>query len=216
MYIPPSFKEERPEVLHALMRERPLALLVSHGPDGLDATPVPFVFYAPENAQGLGVLRAHLARANPLGATLAEAPACLVIFQGEHGYVTPSWYPSKAEGGRVVPTWNYVTVHAHGQARMIDDPAWLRRQLQDLSQAQEGRRARPWSLDDAPEDYLARQMKAIVGLEIPIERLEGKWKLSQNKDEADRRGVIAGLQTPGDAHADAALAERMLHSPPRR
>ena len=214
MYNPPAFKQDDPAVLHALIREHPLALLVSHGPEGLEASHIPFLLYPDEGPHG--TLRAHLARANGHAARLADSPSCLVVFQGEQGYVSPAWYPSKAETGRVVPTWNYVTIHIHGAPRISHDPAWLHRQLQDLSQAQEGRRARPWSLDDAPEDYLARQMKAIVGLEIPIERLEGKWKLSQNKDEADRQGVIAGLQTPGDAHADAALAERMLHSPPRR
>ena len=214
MYIPRSFKEDRPEVLHALMREHPLALLVSHGPEGLDATPLPVVLYADEGPHG--VLRAHLACANPLGAVLAKAPNCLLVFQGEDGYVSPSWYPSKAQTGRTVPTWNYVTVHAHGQARVTDDPAWLRRQLDDLSTLQEKQRPRPWSVDEAPADYLAAQMKAIVGIEIPITRLEGKWKLSQNKDAADREGVIAGLETPGDAHANAALAERMRASPPLR
>ena len=207
MYNPASFKQNDPEKLHALIRDYPFATLVSHGPQGLQASQLPFLLYPDEGPHG--VLRAHLARANPHAAALAEADACLVIFQGEHGYVSPSWYPSKTTTHRTVPTWNYVTVHAHGKARLIDTPEALRRLLHDLTGAHEARRTAPWSIDDAPPDYIAAQMKAIVGFEIAIDRLEGKWKLSQNKEANDRQGVIAGLQSPEDPHAHPALALRM-------
>ena len=207
MYNPPAFKQTEPEALHALIREFPFATLVSHGPQGLQASLLPFLLYPDEGQHG--VLRAHLARANPHAAALAEAEACLVIFQGEHGYVSPSWYPSKATTHRTVPTWNYVTVQAHGQPRLIDAPEALHHLLRDLTSAHEAQRAAPWSIDDAPADYIAAQMKAIVGIEIAIERLEGKWKLSQNKDEGDRQGVISGMLSADDAHAHPALAQRM-------
>ena len=207
MYNPPAFKQDDPAVLHALIREHPLALLVSHGPEGLEASHIPFLLYPDEGPHG--TLRAHLARANGHAARLADSPSCLVVFQGEQGYVSPAWYPSKAETGRVVPTWNYVTIHIHGAPRISHDPAWLHRLLRDQSDAQEGQRLAPWSIDDAPANYIAAQMKAIVGLEIAIARIEGKWKLSQNKSGSDREGVIAGLQNRAEVHANPELARRM-------
>ena len=135
---------------------------------------------------------------------------CLVVFQGPQDYVTPSWYATKRENGKVVPTWNYVTVHAWGRPQAIDDAAWLRRQLEDLTNSQEGTRLSPWKVDDAPADFVTAQMKGIVGIEIPIVRIEGKWKVSQNRPEADRVGILAGFREQGErAEAMAALvAER--------
>ena len=206
MYIPASFRESRIEVLHEFMRTHPFGLLICAGDGGLQATPLPFQLQADG---GNGTLRAHMARANPHWQALAGAAECLVVFQGEQGYVTPSWYASKQATGKVVPTWNYAAVQARGRPRVVEDAAWLRPHLEQLTQAQEARRAQPWAVGDAPEDYLAAQMRAIVGIEIPIARIEGKWKLSQNRDAADRRGVVAGLRDAADAHRDPALAERV-------
>lgn len=205
MYVPASFRQTDVAELHALMRAHPLGLLISHSTDGLQASPIPFLLYPDEGAHG--VLRAHLARANPHWRVLPDAGDCLVAFSGADGYVSPNWYPSKAATGKAVPTWNYATVQVRGTVRVVEDAAWLRRQLADLTEQHEGRRLRPWSLDDAPADYLAAQMRAIVGLEIPISAIEGKWKMSQNKDAADRAGVIDGLRAADDAHRNAVLAE---------
>ena len=214
MYIPAPFREARIEEMHALMRDHPLGVLVTHEAEGLQASPLPFLFHADGSEHG--VLRAHLARANPHWRSLAAAGECLVIFQGADAYVTPSWYPSKAAHGRVVPTWNYATVQVRGLPRVVEDAAWLRRQLDDLTRAQEGRRARPWAVDDAPADYLAAQMRAIVGLEIAVDRIEGKWKMSQNRDAADHAGVAAGLADGGDPHHDAAVAALVADAARRR
>ena len=205
MYLPPSFREDRIDELHALIRERPLGVLVANGPGGLEATPLPFVL--DEAAGSRGTLRAHLTRANPILAALAEGAECLVIFNGLDGYVTPDWYPSKRETGKAVPTWNYAAVHAWGKPRVVDDGGWLRRHLDALTTRHEGQRDAPWTIAEAPPDYVAAQIAAIVGIEIEIIRLEGKWKMSQNRNPADRDGVIAGLRDPADPHASPALAD---------
>jgi transcriptional regulator len=204
MYIPASFRETRLERLHDLIVKHPLGLLATHGSKGLEASPVPFLLYADEGRHG--VLRAHMARANLHWQSLGECGECLVVFQGPEGYVTPSWYPSKAETHKAVPTWNYATVHVRGNASLIEDAAWLRRQLDDLTRHHEGGRLLPWSVDDAPADYMASQMKAIVGIEIPISRIDGKWKMSQNKTDADRQGVAAGMRSDTDPHRNVAIA----------
>ncbi|MFZ5484109.1 MAG: FMN-binding negative transcriptional regulator [Pseudomonadota bacterium] len=205
MYIPSSFRESRIERLHDLIVKHPLGLLITHGDTGLEASPIPFLLYADEGKHG--ILRAHLAKANPHWKSLAGHAECLVVFQGPDGYVTPSWYPSKAETHKVVPTWNYATVQVWGHAAVIEDPAWLRRQLDDLTADQEMLRPQPWSVSDAPTDYIATQMKAIIGIEIPINRIDGKWKMSQNKDNADREGVIAGMRSDTDPHRNIRAAE---------
>jgi transcriptional regulator len=205
MYNPSTFREDRVEVMHELIRAHPLALLVTHGGGGLAASPIPFLVYPDEGANG--TLRAHVARANPHWKELAGAAEALVVFQGAAGYVTPSWYATKAATHKVVPTWNYATVHAWGRPAVVDDACWLARQLADLTRLQEQRRPRPWAVADAPADFIAAQMKAIVGIEIPIGRLEGKWKMSQNRDAADRAGVVAGLRAGDDPHRNAAVAD---------
>ncbi|MEI7611719.1 MAG: FMN-binding negative transcriptional regulator [Betaproteobacteria bacterium] len=204
MYIPASFREQCTENLHELMQRHPLGLLVTHGGSGLQASPVPFLFYPDEGE--FGVLRAHMARANPHWKELGGPAECLVVFQGAEGYVTPSWYPSKSKTHKVVPTWNYATVQASGVASVVDDAAWLRRQLNDLTAYHEKPRLQPWSVEDAPDDYVVAQMKAIIGIEIPVRRLEGKFKMSQNRDADDRAGVISGLLDGDDPHGDALLA----------
>jgi transcriptional regulator len=204
MYIPAAFLESRLEVMHDLVRSHPLALLISAGAGGLAATPIPFLVCP--GAGGNGVLRGHMARANAHWKDLAGVE-CLTVFQGEQGYVTPSWYPSKQDTHKVVPTWNYITVQAWGTATVIEDAAWLRTLLTGLTGSQEQRRPQPWSPGDAPDDFIATQMQAIVGLEIPIGRIEGKWKLSQNRMDQDRAGVITGMGTPGDPHGNQPLAD---------
>jgi transcriptional regulator len=205
MYRPSYFREDRLEILHGLIRAHPLAQLVTVGGQGLEANPLPMLV-DPE-ASGNGVLRGHLARANDQVAALREGGQALVIFQGPQAYVSPSWYPSKdAPGpgyGKVVPTWNYVAVHAWGTPRVIDDAAWLRRLVEDLTVSQEQGRPKPWAVGDAPEDFIATMVNAIIGIEIPIDRIEGKWKISQNRPELDRRGVAAGLRAEGNAAMSA-------------
>ena len=206
MYQPPAFREDRIEVQHQLIRTHPLGLLITAGPGGLLANLFPFLLDSDGSDQG--TLRLHLARANPQWRELETVEECLVVFQGPQDYVTPSWYATKRETGKVVPTWNYATVHAWGRPRVVDDDAWLRRQIEDLTASRENLRATPWQVDDAPADFVAAQMRGIVGVEIAVTRIEGKWKMSQNRPEADRAGVIAGFREAGDAgEAIAAIIE---------
>jgi transcriptional regulator len=208
MYQPPHFREDRIEVQHELIRAHPLGLLITAGPGGLLANSIPFLIDADTSPRG--TLRCHMARANPHWRELESVEQCLVVFQGPQQYITPSWYPTKQEHGKVVPTWNYVTVHAWGRPQVIDDAIWLRRQIEELTQLKEGARTAPWRVDDAPAPFIVSQIKGIVGVEIPIDRIEGKWKVSQNRPEADRAGVVAGLRGSGEqAETMAALiAER--------
>jgi transcriptional regulator len=195
MYRPPAFREDRLDVLHTLIRSHPLGTIVTAGAGGLIANLIPFTLDAVRGDKG--VLRAHLAKGNEQIGVLRSVDEALVIFQGAESYITPSWYASKAEHGRVVPTWNYVVVQAWGRPEVIDDAAWLRTQIDELTHAHEDARAKPWRVSDAPDGYVDSQVKGIIGLEIPIARIEGKWKASQNRPEADRAGVVAGLTTEG-------------------
>lgn len=213
MYQPPHFREDRREVQHALIQDHSLGLLITAGPEGLQANFIPFLIDA--RASERGTLRAHLARANPQLRELAAVVECLVVFQGPQTYVSPSLYPTKQETGKVVPTWNYITVHAWGRPQVMDDAAWIRSQVDDLTRHKEAARAAPWQVADAPESFLAAQIKGIVGLEIPIARIEGKWKVSQNRNAADQAGVAAGLRGSGE-EADqiaAMVAERIKPAP---
>ena len=198
MYQPTHghFREERLEVQHALIRAHPFGAMVTLGVDGLVANHFPFIVDA--DASPLGTLRAHMARANGQWKELDQSREALVIFQGAHAYITPSWYPAKAETGKVVPTWNYALVHAYGRPRFVEDRAWLLRHVSELSDVNEASRAGPWSVSDAPEEYVAALLKAIVGVEIEIMRIEGKWKASQNQPESAREGVVSGLTAQGD------------------
>ena len=204
MYLPAHFEETRSEVLHTLIREHSLATLVAHGADRLAAHHLPLHFAA--ELGPLGALQGHVARANPLWKQAANTEV-LVIFQGPQAYVTPSWYATKREHGKAVPTWNYVVVHAHGRLRTIDDPVWLRAQVETLVGRHEAGFADPWRIADAPPDYIDKMLAAIVGIEIAITGLQGKWKISQNQPEANRTGVVAGLRQQGtdDAMQMAAL-----------
>src|SRR3569833_120256 len=200
MYQPPHFRDERLDVLHALIASHPLGLLITAGPGGLQANNVPFLIDA--KASGHGTLRAHLARANPQAQELAAVTECLVGIQGPQHYISPSLYATKQETGKVVPTWNYITVQAYGVPRVVDDAGWLRQQLDDLTRHQERAREAPWHVADAPESFIAAQVKGIIGIEIPIARLDGKWKVSQNRPAVDQQGVASGLRGLG-ADADA-------------
>lgn len=204
MYIPGSFHEARTEKLHELVQAHPLGLLVTSGAGGIQASPVPFLLYPEEGA--FGVLRAHMAKANPHWKALSGGAECLVVFQGPDGYVTPSWYPGKAESHKVVPTWNYAMVQVCGVPVVIDEASWLKRQISDLTDHHEGRRLAPWSVDEVPDDFIASQMKAIVGIEIPIGRLEGKFKMSQNRPASDQAGVHEGSGNPEDLHFNPGVA----------
>lgn len=195
MYQPRHFQEARPERWRELVARWPLASLVLATPDGLLANHLPLL-WDPADDAGHGRLRGHLARANPLWHQ-GDGVSALAIFQGPQGYVSPSWYAGKAEHGRVVPTWNYAVVHLHGRLRFIEEAAWLERLLTDLTDAHEAPRAQPWRVEDAPADYRSAQLRAIVGVEMQVERIEAKFKLSQNKDAADRAGVLAGLAGSG-------------------
>jgi len=202
MYQPPAFREDRPEILHALIRAHPLATLITAGPGGLLANLVPFIL-VPEGERG--TLRAHIAKANDQVEPLRSGAETLVVFQGPQAYITPSWYAAKKEHGRVVPTWNYVVVQVRGTPRVIDDPAWIRDQIGHLTASQENHRPAPWHVADAPEDFVRAQINAIIGIEIPILSIEGKWKVSQNRSAADRQGVVAGLRAEGISEAMAKL-----------
>lgn len=210
MYEPSHFKVEDRAALHEVMRVHPLATLVTVGEGGLIANPVPFVLHADEGEQG--VLRAHLARPNPQWKAIAAGAETLVIFQGVERYVTPAWYASKKEHGKVVPTWNYVTVQARGPARAIEDAAWLRAQLDALTRQQEAPRAEPWAVSDAPEPFVAAQMRGIVGIEIVIASLAGKFKLSQNRQDADKHGVLNGLSADPESESQAMAALVRAHA----
>ena len=201
MYTPSAFAEARPEVLHALLREHPLASLVSQSSSGLEAAHLPLLYF-PEEGE-CGVLRGHIARANRQWETMTPGSEVLAIFLGPQHYVSPGWYPSKYEHGKVVPTWNYVAVHAHGRVTVKQEAAWLLENVRALTEAQEAAQERPWSVTDAPPDFIDGLLRAIVGIEIEITRLEGKWKTSQNRGTADRAGVANGLSALGTADAKA-------------
>ncbi|MDF1481389.1 FMN-binding negative transcriptional regulator [Extensimonas sp. H3M7-6] len=207
MYLPAHFSEPRTEVLHALMRARPLATLVTLAAGGLDANHIPLRL-SPEDGP-LGTLRGHVARANPLWRECASGTDALAIFHGPDAYITPGWYPTKAQTGKAVPTWNYAVVHAHGALRAVDDRVWLRAHLAALTAQHEAASAQPWQIEDAPADYLEKMIGAVVGIEIAITRLTGKWKASQNQVPENQAGVAHGLRERAGADdlAMAALVE---------
>jgi transcriptional regulator len=206
MYDVEAFREERVEVLHALIKAHPLAALVVDTAQGLEANHIPLLIDA--EPAPFGVLRGHVARANPVWRQFKAGTEAIAIFQGAQGYITPSWYPSKLQHGKVVPTWNYAVVHAHGPLRIIDDVEWLRRLVTQLTATRESSREKPWQVSDAPSDYINSMLQAIIGIEIPVTRLQGKWKMSQNRLPKDRDGVMAGLEQRGD-EAGRALRDAM-------
>lgn len=191
MFTPKQFIQSDIEALHKLMTTNPLGSLVTMDQDGLTANHIPFELS--KEPGPFGTLFGHVARANPVWKETSGEKEALVIFQGADSYISPSWYPSKQKHGKVVPTWNYVVVHAHGSIQTIGDREWLRSHVQRLSDREESHFEQPWSIDDAPADYIEKMLGAIVGIRIEISRLEGKWKVSQNRPAEDREGVTRVL-----------------------
>ena len=196
VYLPPAFTETREEILIAHIERHDFGLLVTPGNTGLIASQIPFLI---ERRDGQLYLEGHIARANPQGDHLDAADQALAIFAGPHAYISPSWY----QAGPAVPTWNYATVHAYGTARRIDDADWLRDLVDRLSRRHEAREPAPWNMEALPEPYVASMLKGIVGIEIAVSRLEGKFKLSQNRPAADRPRIIDALEGRGDADSRA-------------
>jgi transcriptional regulator len=207
MYLPAHFEETRTPVLHDLVRAHPLATWVVHSADGLVVNHIPFLIDTERGPNG--TLIGHVARANPIWRNLGPSVA---VFQGPQAYVSPNWYPSKQAHGKVVPTWNYAVVHAHGTPRAIDSRDALLQIVTRLTRTHEASQAAPWSVSDAPADFIEQLLKAIVGIEMPIERMVGKWKVGQNRGEADRLGTATGLRQQGDGQslAMAALVAPMI------
>jgi len=215
MYVPAPFRVSEREEMHALMRARPFATLVSAGPSGLTATHVPTMLKTAEG--GAGVIECHLARANPHWKDFVGGLGALMIFHGAEGYIRPGWYASKARDGKVVPTWNYATVHAHGRAEAIDDAGWLATHVAELTHQQEHDQPAPWATTDAPQSFIDILLRNIVGLRFDVERLEASFKMSQNREGTDRDGTANGLRVRGQGH-DAELAdlvERLGRTRPR-
>jgi len=209
VYLPEHFEERDVGVLHALMRAHPLGTWVTLAGGELLANHLPFLIDAERGEYG--TLVGHVARANPVLQRCSRELASLVVFQGPQAYVSPSWYPSKQAHGKVVPTWNYAVVHASGVPHAIEDRDWLHALVSRLTDEHESGRAIPWQVSDAPADFIERTLASIVGIEIPIATLRGKWKMSQNRPPADRAGTAAGLRERGDAQA---LAVAALVQPP--
>lgn len=195
MYLPPHFATDDPEALHQLMQAHPLGALITHGSQGLDANHLPFEFA--KETGGQGVLRAHVARNNPLWQEAKDGDEVLVIFKAADAYISPNWYPSKQAHHQQVPTWNYAVVHAHGRIRVRDDARFVRRLLASLTRVHEAAEPAPWKMADAPRDYIEAMVQAVVGIEIEVSQLVGKFKLSQNKEAEDRQGAAHALHARG-------------------
>lgn len=193
MYIPKHFKEDDTQKLHQYIRDYGFGLLVVADEHGIEANHIPFHLNCEED-ESLGVLQCHVARQNPVWQRLVDGARVLAVFQGPNAYISPSWYPTKAETGRVVPTWNYLAVHAEGNARVIEDAGWLKQHLQQLTDQHESEMDEPWAVDDAPAEFVDRLTGAIVGIEITIASLTGKLKASQNQPAQNKAGVKAGLE----------------------
>jgi transcriptional regulator len=194
VYVPAHFIESRPDFLRRFVERHPLATLVAHGSQGLTADRLPMRW---QQAAAPGTLQGHIARANPLWRNVEEASDVLVLFDGPQHYISPNWYPSKLDDGRVVPTWNYATVQMRGPIRFIQDPLWLRTLVDELTRTHEHSQAAPWQLTDAPADFVERMLQAIVGVEIQVHHVEGKFKGSQNRSTADRQSVAGHLRSAG-------------------
>ena len=208
MYEVKHFAEDRLEVQHSLIEKHPLGLLICNDENGRHvANPIPFILV--RGRGDLGTLQAHIARPNPQWSQLQTSKECLVVFQGEEAYISPNWYPAKHEHGKVVPTWNYVTVHVWGLPKVIDDPDWIRSQIDHLTAQQEAEQANPWKVDDAPPEFTESMLKGIVGVEIAINEIQGKWKVSQNRSVADIQGVYAGLSAIGEVSMANQVAQRI-------
>ena len=206
MYLPSAFRQDDLAELHAQLQASPLALLTSAGAAGVQASHLPLLL-APDEGE-FGTLYGHFARANPHWRDLQGGAEALAVFSGPDAYISPGWYPAKAEHGKVVPTWNYIAVHARGPVELIEEPERLLQIVSRLSDQHESGRERPWAVSDAPRDYIDTMLRAIVGFALPIRRLEGKWKLGQNRSAADQAGVRDGLAS-SPSPRDRELAARM-------
>lgn len=211
VYLPPFNDQPDREAMHACIREHPLGLLITNGPDGLAANQIPFVLQV--DGDGRERLIGHVARNNDLWREGFHEGESLVVFQASDAYVSPNWYPSKADTHRTVPTWNYVTVHAYGGLVIHDDERWMRGAVGRLTKQMESTQPVPWKMADAPADFLAVMVENIIGIEVPVMRLIGKWKLGQNRPVADRMGVVAGLRDTGQP-GSIAVAEAMVNAIP--
>lgn len=205
MYLPPHFAEPRLDELHRIVRDNALGLLVTHTAAGLEAQHLPLLLEADQGPHG--ALLAHVARANPVWQEVRDGDSVLVVFRGAQGYVSPNWYPGKQETHRRVPTWNYEVVHAHGTVHVHDDERFVRGVVARLTRQHEAGQPQPWTMGQAPADYLAEQLAHIVGLEVRITRLEGKRKLSQNHAAPDREGAIRGLAAQGNGELAQAMKD---------
>jgi transcriptional regulator len=205
MYIPKLFEEKRLDVLHSFVREHPFGALVVLSANGLDANHLPFEIDT--DSGPFGTLHCHVSRSNPVWRDFSPTTEALAIFQGPNTYITPTWYPSKQETGKDVPTWNYIIVHARGPLRVIDDVRHVRAHLEKLVTRNEAGRPHPWRITDAPEDYVNKQLSLIVGIEIPLTSLVGKWKLGQNRLLHDRHGMLKGLLEANTPETVAMAAE---------
>ena len=209
MYRPEKFIEDRPEVLIEAMQSIRLAAIVTPTSAGIEVTHAPMVVRADDGSGAFPAgltLESHFARANAHWKAVTQGAPSVAIFQGPHAYVSPAWYPSKREHGKVVPTWTYIAVHAHGRLETVDDDGWLRRHLNDLTDANEAPRDEPWQVADAPERYIDTLARGIVGLRLTVERIEGAWKINQHKDEADLEGTREGLAGSGPMGEELAAA----------
>lgn len=214
MYIPKQFEETRVGVLHQLIRARPLATFVTTSENGLNANHIPF--HLVEAPLPLGALQGHVARANPILEDFKNNTEVLAVFHGPDTYITPSWYATKKETGKVVPTWNYAVVHAYGYVRVVDDASWLRAQLESLTKHNESAFAQPWAVSDAPPDFIETLSGHIVGFEMVITRVYGKWKVSQNQPPQNQASIVEGLKASGqqESIAMAMLVETVTKNSP--
>jgi transcriptional regulator len=205
MYIPAHFRIQNPQDLYAILRDHPLGALVTSGPDGLDANHIPFEFDSSQGPHGL--LTAHVARANPVWQQCQGGADVLVIFRGNESYISPNWYPSKHETHRQVPTWNYEVVHVHGRLTVMDEEKFVRRVVARLTREHEASEPRPWKMGDSPPEYIAQMLKAVVGIQVEIQRIEGKAKLSQNREARDRLNAADTLLAKGEEGLGKAMRE---------
>ena len=205
MYIPAHFLIQNPQDIHTIIREHPLGALVTLGPDGLDANHIPFEFDPSQGTHGL--LTAHVARANPVWQQCLNGADVLVIFRGNESYISPNWYPSKHETHRQVPTWNYEVVHVHGRLTVMDEEKFVRRVVARLTREHEASEPRPWKMGDSPPDYMAQMLKAVVGIQVEIQRIEAKAKLSQNREARDRLNAAETLLAKGAEALGKAMRE---------
>jgi transcriptional regulator len=212
MYVPRLLEETDPAVLHGLIREHPLGMWVTQAGSELVANHIPFLLDAGRGPHG--TLVGHVARANPVWESFSPTVASLVVFRGAESYITPSWYPSKRVHGRAVPTWNYAVVHVSGMPRVIHDRDWLLQLVTRLTDVQEASRPEPWQVSDAPAEHIERLLNGIVGIEIPIDRIVGKWKANQSSAHPDKLGVIEGLLERGDSQSQEMAALVQRHAAP--